>query len=322
MIQAPLLPGQPAMERRLAAILATDVVGYSRVMERDEAGALSGLKKRRKEVLEPLLARYQGRIFSVAGDGVLVEFASAVSAVQCAVTLQKRMSELNLAAPDGEPHIVLRIGINLGDIIVEGDDLYGDGINVAARLESLAEPGGIVIAGAIYDQVKNKLLFDFDDLGNQLVKNISQPVHVYRLARDRCSREQPGTLIRISVMPSFAAKWLVPRLGAFTQAHPHLNIRISASVKVVDFDCEDIDVAIRYGRGDWPNLRVDPLISESFFPICAPRLLTGPIPLETPLDLLKHTPIRLGLGRDVAAVVCRCRRAGQKPTSYPGVQSI
>jgi LysR family glycine cleavage system transcriptional activator len=276
-------------QRRLAAILAADVVGYSRLMERDEGGTLAALKARRREVLEPLVAKHRGRIFKITGDGMLVEFASAVSAVQCAVAVQKRMRELICTAPDAEPRIVLRIGINLGDIIVDGDDLYGDGINVATRLESLAEPGGIVIAGAVYDQVENKLLFDFDDLGNLRVKNISRPVHAYSVVRHWHGPEQSRTLIRISVMPSFAEKWLVPRLGGFKEAHPDIDILISAYARVVDFDAEDVDLAIRYGHGDWPGLRVDPLIREGFFPVCAPRLLAGPIPLKTPLDLLRHT---------------------------------
>src|SRR5499427_932574 len=140
--------------RRLAAILAADVVGYSRLMERDEAGTMATLKARRKEVLEPVVARHQGRIFKVTGDGVLVEFGSAVNAVQCAIDLQQEMA----AANDGQPadrSIILRIAVNLGDVIVEGSDLYGDGVNIAARLEGIADPGGILISGSAYDQVRN-----------------------------------------------------------------------------------------------------------------------------------------------------------------------
>src|SRR5215467_8416346 len=131
-------------QRRLAAILAADVVGYSRLMERDEATTLTALKSRRKEVLEPLVAQYQGRIFKIAGDGVLVEFASAVNAVQCAIDLQQGMAAANVEMPE-DRHIVLRIGINLGDVMVEGGDLYGDGVNIAARLEALAEPGSVLV---------------------------------------------------------------------------------------------------------------------------------------------------------------------------------
>src|SRR5262249_14681517 len=137
--------------RRLAAILAADVVGYSRLMEADEAGTLAALKQRRKEVLEPLVAEHHGRIFKVAGDGVLIEYASAVNAVQCAVDLQQAMR----SQPD-DRHIVLRIGINLGDVMVEGGDLYGEGVNVAARLQELADPGGLCVSGKVHDEVRRK----------------------------------------------------------------------------------------------------------------------------------------------------------------------
>src|SRR6185295_7182356 len=143
-------------QRRLAAILAADVVGYSRLMERDEAGTLAELKTRRKDVLEPLVATYQGRTFKITGDGVMVEFRSAVNAVKCAVELQHGMAAANGDLPE-ERRIVLRIGVNLGDVIVEGSDLYGDGVNIAARLETLADAGGILISGTAYDHVRNKV---------------------------------------------------------------------------------------------------------------------------------------------------------------------
>src|SRR5215831_18758065 len=126
------------VQRRLTAILAADVVGYSRLMEADEAATLAALKVRRKQVLEPLVAKHRGRVFKVTGDGVLVEFSSAVNAVQCAVDLQHGMAEANAGQPD-DRHIVLRIGVNLGDVLVEGSDLYGEGVNIAARLEAIAE---------------------------------------------------------------------------------------------------------------------------------------------------------------------------------------
>jgi adenylate cyclase len=162
-------------QRRLAAILAADVVGYSRLMEHDEAGTLDTLKSRRREVLEPLVAKCQGRVFKVTGDGVLVEFASAVSAVQCAVDLQQGMAAANSDQPDHK-HIVLRIGVNLGDVIVEGSDLYGEGVNIAARLERIVEPGGILVSGTAYDHVRNRVKVGFDDLGSQSLKNIAEPV--------------------------------------------------------------------------------------------------------------------------------------------------
>jgi TolB-like protein/Tfp pilus assembly protein PilF len=168
-------------QRRLTAILAADVVGYSRLMEADEAGTLAALKARRKEVLEPLVAQHQGRVFKVTGDGVLVEFTSAVNAVQCAVDLQQGMAAANDGQP-GERHIVLRIGVNLGDVMVEGSDLYGDGVNIAARLEALAEPGSILVAGTAYEYVRNKVNARFDSLGPQALKNIAAPVCAYRVA--------------------------------------------------------------------------------------------------------------------------------------------
>ena len=167
--------------RRLAAILAADVVGYSRLMEADEAATLAALKARRQEVLDPLVARHRGRIFKVVGDGVLVEFASAVNAVQCAIELQEGMARAN----DGQPEdrqIVLRIGVNLGDVMVEGGDLYGDGVNIAARLEALAAPGGILVSATAHDHVGNKVKVGFEDIGAQSLKNIARPVRAYRVA--------------------------------------------------------------------------------------------------------------------------------------------
>jgi TolB-like protein/class 3 adenylate cyclase len=179
------------MERRLAAILAADVVGYSRLMEQDEAGTVEALKKRRKSILQPLLVTHHGRLVKVMGDGVLVEFASAVNAVQCAVELQKRMAEANSSVPEAR-RIILRIGINLGDVIVEGSDLYGDGVNVAARLEGLAHPGEICVSGSVYEQVKRKIASGFDELGPRAIKNIAEPVHVYRVRPRRSAKHESG----------------------------------------------------------------------------------------------------------------------------------
>jgi TolB-like protein len=168
-------------QRRLAAILAADVVGYSRLMEADEAATLAELKGRRREVLGPLVAKHEGRIFKTTGDGVLVEFASAVNALQCAVDLQQGMAEANTGQSE-DRHIVLRIGVNLGDVVAEGGDLYGDGVNIAARLEGIAEPGSILVSGTAYDHTKNKIKVGFDDLGPQTLKNITEPVRAYRVS--------------------------------------------------------------------------------------------------------------------------------------------
>lgn len=192
------------IQRRLAAILAADVVGYSRLMEADETGTLSALKARRSDILAPLVAEHHGRLVKVMGDGVLVEFASAVNAVQCAVELQRRTEEANAALPEAR-RIRLRVGLNLGDVIVEGSDLYGDGVNVAARLESLAEPGGICLSGSIHDQVKRKLDIRVEDLGLRPLKNIAEPVQVYRVALDaEPVRRTETTSLALPAKPSVA----------------------------------------------------------------------------------------------------------------------
>jgi adenylate cyclase len=168
------------MERRLAAILVADVVGYSRLMEVDETGTLAALKTRRMEVLEPLFARYKGRVVKLMGDGVLLEFASAVSAVQCAVDLQASMAKVNSALPEDE-QIVFRIGVNLGEVVVEGDDILGEGVNVAARLEAICEPGGVCLSDSVHRQIRGKTDLKFEDLGEQNLKNITEPVRAYRI---------------------------------------------------------------------------------------------------------------------------------------------
>src|SRR5215831_12089864 len=168
-------------QRRLAAILAADVVGYSRLMEQDEAGTLAVLAERRKAILEPLLAKYRGRIVRLMGDGTLAEFASAVDAVQCASDIRKAMKEANATLSEDRA-IVLRVGLNLGDVVVEGGDLYGDGVNIAARLETMADPGGICLSSSIHQQVERLLPFAFRDLGDQALKNISRPVRAYCIA--------------------------------------------------------------------------------------------------------------------------------------------
>jgi len=179
------------LERRLAAILAADVVGYSRLMGEDETGTLERLKSLRRELVQPKIAGGRGRIVKLMGDGLLAEFPSVVEAVQCAVDIQQDMAGREAGLPD-ERRIRLRIGVNLGDIIVEGSDIYGDGVNVAARLEGLAEPGGICISGKVYEEVRNKLPTAFEDLGEQKVKNIAEPVRVYRWT-DAAADPMPGT---------------------------------------------------------------------------------------------------------------------------------
>jgi class 3 adenylate cyclase len=170
-------------ERRLSAILAADVVGYSRLMGADEEGTHFALKAVRREVTDPKIDAHRGRIVKTTGDGLLVEFASVVDAVRCAVDIQREMKWRNALKPAEDP-IVFRIGINLGDIIFDEADIFGDGVNVAARLEGLADPGGICVSRIVRDQVRDKLGFGFEDLGPQQVKNIARPVHVFRIPLD------------------------------------------------------------------------------------------------------------------------------------------
>ncbi len=171
------------MERRLAAILVADVVGYTRLMGDDEAGTLGRLTELREQVLEPLITKHHGRVVKLMGDGLLVEFASVVDALACAVAWQTSVAEREAAADEGK-RFKFRIGINLGDVIVKGDDIHGDGVNIAARLESLADPGGICLSGDAYRQAKGKVEVDFEDLGEHDLKNVAEPVRVYRTAGD------------------------------------------------------------------------------------------------------------------------------------------
>jgi TolB-like protein/class 3 adenylate cyclase len=166
--------------RRLAAILAADVAGYSRLMGSDEEGTLAALKAHRKELIDPLIAQHQGRIVKTTGDGLLIEFASIVDAVRCAVVMQQGMTDRN-ANLDESQWIRFRVGINVGDVIVEDGDIFGDGVNVAARLEALAKPGEICVSATVREHVGEKLPLGFTDLGEHSVKNIARPVHVYRI---------------------------------------------------------------------------------------------------------------------------------------------
>ena len=176
------------VERRLAAILCADVAGYSRLMGADEEGTLGALKSHRRELIDPLIAQHKGRIVKTTGDGMLVEFASVVDAVRCAVVLQQGMADRNANLPEGE-RIRFRIGINLGDVIVDEGDLFGDGVNVAARLEALAQPAEICVSASVREQVGEKLPIGFADLGEHEVKNIARPVRVYR---NKAGDERPA----------------------------------------------------------------------------------------------------------------------------------
>ena len=189
--------------RRLAAILAADVAGYSRLMGADEEGTLERLKALRHELLDPKIAEHHGRIVKTTGDGLLVEFASVVDAVRCAVAVQQAMAERNTGVA-AENRIELRIGINLGDVIVEGDDLYGDGINIAARIEALADAGGVFVSNTVHDHVRDRLPFTFEDLGEQQVKNIARPVRVYRVRDLVVAKASAQPVLPLPDKPSIA----------------------------------------------------------------------------------------------------------------------
>ena len=168
------------VERKLAAILAADVAGYSRLMGADEEGTLARLKAHRAEVIDPKIAEHRGRVVKTTGDGILIEFSSVVDAVRCATEVQRAMAERNAEIPDVK-RIEFRVGINLGDIIIDGSDIHGDGVNIAARLEGIANPGTTYISDSSYQQVRDKLAIDFEDMGEHQLKNIARPVRVYRV---------------------------------------------------------------------------------------------------------------------------------------------
>jgi TolB-like protein/class 3 adenylate cyclase/Tfp pilus assembly protein PilF len=188
------------VERRLAAIVAADVAGYSRLMGSDEEGTLAALKAHRREVMDPTIAEHRGRIVKTTGDGALVEFASAVDAVRCALEIQVAMATRNAPVPE-DKRVEFRIGINVGDIITDEGDIYGDGVNIAARVEALASPGAICVAENAYQQIKGKLALNVSDLGEQQLKNIAQPVRVYSLRLDDVS---PGPALALPEKPSIA----------------------------------------------------------------------------------------------------------------------
>jgi len=195
------------IQRRLAAILAADVVGYSRLMGTDEAGTRARFNAHLHDLIQPAIADHDGRIVKTMGDGLLVEFASVVNAVQCAVAIQTGMVDRNANEVE-DRRLDFRIGVNLGDVIIEGDDIHGDGVNIAARLEGLAEPGGLCVSGKVVDEVRNKLDVGFDDMGAREVKNIAEPVHAFRLRLDQepaaVSQQTPAKPLALPDKPSIA----------------------------------------------------------------------------------------------------------------------
>jgi adenylate cyclase len=242
------------MERKLAAILAADVVGYSRLMEQEEARTFERLKAHRIELVEPEIAAHHGCVFKLIGDGLLAEFGSVVDAVECAVDIQRGMGERNAGEPE-DHRIDIRIGINLGELIVEGADRHGEGVNIAARLEQLADPGGICVSGKVANEVEKKLAFGFEPMGAQSVKNISEPILAYRVkldgasapAKRRPSKSAPANWAR----PVAAAMVLLASLGAvgwygLMRAPSHVVAAHVPAIAVLPFDDLSPDKSLSY----------------------------------------------------------------------------
>jgi class 3 adenylate cyclase/pimeloyl-ACP methyl ester carboxylesterase len=259
---------QHGVERRLAAILAADVAGYSRLMGADEVGTLRALKTHRRDLVDPAIASHHGRVVKTTGDGMLVEFRSIVDAVACAVAVQRGMVGRNAAVPE-DRRIVFRVGINLGDILIDGDDIFGDGVNVAARLEALCEPGGVCISRAANDQIRDKLSLAFADLGERTVKNIARSIGVFGLAASD-----------IALLPEEVLPQTTAASGAPQRVMPQQQIRF----------CRTSDgVQLAYARmGSGP-----PLIKTGAFLTHLEKDLESPIWRHLWRDLAQdHTVIR------------------------------
>ncbi len=204
------------MERRLSAIMSTDVVGYSRLMEKDESGTLSALKDHREKLINPEISKYHGRIIKLMGDGILAEFSSVVDAINCAMSIQKDMELRNKNIPL-EQRIEFRIGVHLGDVIVEEDDIYGDGVNIAARLETLADAGGICISQQAYDQIETKINANFEDFGEQSVKNLERKIHAIRILKEgEQPKNQNQFFVNLRASGVVIASFLILAIGTVT----------------------------------------------------------------------------------------------------------
>jgi adenylate cyclase len=198
------------MERKLAAILAADMVGFSRLMEADEPGTLLSLKAYHSELVDPKISEHHGRIVKLTGDGMLAEFQSVLNAVACAVAVQRSIADRNQGIPAAR-QIEFRIGVNLGDVIAEGDDIFGDGVNVAARLEGIARPGGVAVSAAVRDLVGDRLDIVFEDIGEQTLKNIARPVRVFRIqCNAQPSLEASGSIQQPFALPTKPSVAVLP----------------------------------------------------------------------------------------------------------------
>lgn len=230
------------VERRLAAILSTDVVGYTRLMHADEEGTLERFRAHHNELIRPKIDAHNGRIVKMLGDGLLVEFASVLDAVRSAAEIQRGMAARNTDVPENE-RIVLRIGINLGDVIVEGDDIHGDGVNVATRMQEIANPGEISVSGVVFDSVHDKLAPGFENLGPQHVKNISEPVRAYRVVLDPEAAGIRGETLHIASAADVRAaeRLLVIMSGTQRQGSWRVpkKLRVIAVMGGVDLDFRD-----------------------------------------------------------------------------------
>jgi adenylate cyclase len=242
------------MERKLAAILAADVVGYSSLMEQDEEGTFERLKAHRVEFVEPAIKKHHGCVFKLMGDGLLTEFASVVDAVECAVDIQRGMAERNAGVPEDQ-RIDVRIGVNLGEVIVEGTDRHGEGVNIAARLQQLADPGGICVSGKVAKEVEKKLAFGFEPMGEQKVKNISEPIPAYRVKLDGvrapAKRKPAKSALADWARPVAAAMVLLAGVAAaawygLMRSPSHLLGAHVPSIAVLPFDDLSADKSLGY----------------------------------------------------------------------------
>jgi class 3 adenylate cyclase len=261
------------VERRLSAILAADVAGYSRLMHYDEEATHAKLTALLTEAVHPAIAEHGGRIVKSTGDGFLAEFPSAVEAVRAAVQFQTRIHELAVGHAE-DRRIRFRVGVNIGDVIIEPHDIFGDDVNIAARLEGIAEPGGICVSSSVYAHVRDKVAIEFADLGEQNLKNIPRPVRAYAFVWEEPS---PATnarnSIRLTTVATLASCWLLPRLSRLQAVHPHLQLTISTTNHAVDFSRDEFDCGIRHGMGLWPGLDSALLFKEILVLAGSPSLL-------------------------------------------------